>query len=140
MSYRIYQSLSVKEFIELKNSLNSLEFGISDLLKKQRFYLNEGSLSGDVLGLDYQSNVDCMLGNIGLAYADDRDANDFYFSFYVLKAYDIGGIRYFKRGEPYKESIAFASIQDEYPRYVEACIALFDSWTINDLTGKVKLY
>ena len=139
MSYQVYKSLSSEEVFELRKSLKSLESGMSRLLADHQFYISKESLNGDHLGLDYLFEVGNVFGNIGVKFLDERIGNDFLFSFYVLKAYDRDGVRYYRRDTPHEGGILLDALQRGYRVYVDACISVFHDWTLDDLTEEIKL-
>lgn len=70
----------------------------------------------------------------------ERIENEFLFSFYVLKAYDRDGVRYYRRDTPHEGGILLDALQRGYHVYVDACISIFHDWTLDDLTDEeIKL-
>jgi hypothetical protein len=98
MLYNIYKNVDDIRFEQLKSKLSIIEPVSNKLMNQYQFQLNM-RYHTDSLALDYGYNHDGIMGNIGCAYDDDagkRDGLDM-FSYYLLKARDIGDTRYGKR-------------------------------------------
>ena len=98
MWYSIYKNIDKTEFYFLKQKIEMIEQLITPIMQLYNFYMNRDSQFREVLGLDYHGVTEEMKGNIGFSYEEEVSNHEKrQFKFYVLKSYDAGAQRFYKR-------------------------------------------
>jgi hypothetical protein len=138
MRYIIYDNINEKDFIEIKSRLDSIERISSPLLQQSGFYLNRKQYE-DVLNLDYVHDGKEFMGNLGVAYDEEESSPDRnLFKFYVLKAYDDNGQRFYKKTS-LDGRYSLAEVEEIFISLFEECISLYNSLEKKDLNDSIIL-
>jgi hypothetical protein len=138
MRYIIYDNIDEKDFEEIKNRLDSIEKISSPLMQLSGFYLNRKQYD-DVLSLDYVHEDKEFMGNLGVAYDEEgSDPEKRVFNFYILKAYDENGRRFYKKtslGVLY----TLPEIEEKFVSLFEQCVLLYNSIEKKEMIDSIVL-
>lgn len=138
MLYITYKNINEEGFVKTKDNLNEIEKIISPIMKEFNFSLNLRDYD-EVLNLDYVFGYNGNYGNIGVTYDEEQSIlAKSLFRFYILKAHDKDGFRYFKKGGLNK-LLSLEELCTEAPKLFEECLSLYNSITNEDLTESVRL-
>jgi hypothetical protein len=123
MRYIIYDNIDEKDFEEIKNRLDSIEKISSPLMQLSGFYLNRKQYD-DVLGVAYDE--------------EGSDPEKRVFNFYILKAYDENGRRFYKKtslGVLY----TLPEIEEKFVSLFEQCVLLYNSIEKKEMIDSIVL-
>lgn len=138
MRYIIYDRVGEKEFIEIKERLNNIETIASPLMQMSGFYLNRRQYK-ELLSLDYVHEDNEYMGNVGLKYDEEGSGkSEMVFKFYILKAYDENGRRFYKKSG-LDERFTIEQVEKDFVSLFQKCLIMYDLLNKEDLTDSVLL-
>lgn len=138
MRYIPYKNIDEAGFISLKSELTKLDEMITPQMEKHNFKLNTRDYS-ETLGLDYTSEDGKFMGNIGVTfYADESSKAKPLFKFYVLKAKDKSGYRFYKRSDLNK-LFTLEELILEASSVFARCLSIYQSIEETELKESIAL-
>ena len=138
MRYIPYKNIDEAGFISLKSELTKLDEIITPQMEKLNFKLNTRDYS-ETLGLDYTSEDGEFMGNIGVTfYVDESSIAKPLFKFYVLKAKDKSGYRFYKRSDLNK-LFTLEELILEASSVFAGCLSIYQSIEETELKESIAL-
>ena len=138
MRYIPYKNIDEAGFIRIKNELTKLDEIITPQMEKLNFKLNTRDYS-ETLGLDYTSEDGEFMGNIGVTfYVDESSKAKPLFKFYVLKAKDKSGYRFYKRSDLNK-LFTLEELISEASSVFASCLSIYQSIGETELKESIAL-
>jgi hypothetical protein len=130
MSYWLYKNCSRSEFDAIRERLNALNRSILSLFGA-RLKREQSAKEVDYLVLNYGVIENGPYqGNLAIMFLDEPGEPRFDIG--ILKALDIGRIRFYIRERPGK-GIPLYSLEKSIEKYLETALAIYDLWDTEDV-------